>query len=283
MFSSKYALLFVLPLCLFAEKLPDVKGLVARYVAADVEEGKEVKVWPARAGSNPKALVEAAKVQDSQVVPPLLKTVNVNGFQHPALLFSKGAAGEGELLIAEDLLPEGHAERTVFVAYRLLSRNLNGSARVAGFGSNRVEGNADLKVWNFGIELGMNQEQGSFRFNGSFIGPNPGTPYVKGQLMLRAMLQHADGSFSDYLQPSHDFFNITQTLKKGRPQRQLGKILGDFVVGDLHEASVGGAAGQSEYELFELLVYDRELTAEEIQQLLEALNWRYTNPLPEKD
>jgi hypothetical protein len=262
-------------------KMPEMDGLVARYVAQDVktEDGK-VREWPARSGSNPIPLRLMEKVEEGRVVTPELKTVEINAFKHPCVQFASGKEGEVELLKAKALLSDGHKERTVFAVYWLSESSESGAARLGGFGSGQTSEYRDLRVWNFGLDTSSSgKEHGSFRFDGTFVGPQAGNENVTGKVMVRAMVMHADGKFSDYIQPTHDFFRVNRVLNGEKPPKGVGPFPGDFFIGDVHTASQGGEAGAFDWSLFEVQIYDRALKEAEIEQVLKGLNWRYTNPV----
>ncbi|GEM_PF-1947469 len=282
------ALIFVFILALYmpvrvpGQEATVVKGLAARYKASDLDmkPGEAVKTWRPSAGNREVPLVWQQTLRDGKkAVAPTLQMSNIMGFDHRSLYFAPGKRGEMELLLAKDLVADGSRSLTVFLVYRSRTLNTSGGSRIAGFGSTQLDKNASLKVWNIGVDSdAAGLGYGSFRFDGTFVGPHPGKVYPKGQLLIRAVVMKGGNRFTDYIQPAHDFFNIHKVAEWVQPAEKVGPFPGDFLVGDLHEASAGGGAAPHGFELFELQVFDRALAESEVHVVLRNLNWRYTNP-----
>jgi len=267
---------------LTAQDEKNIKGLVASYIASDLnlQPGEAVKRWPASSGSRPEALVWQEKLMGGKkAVAPQFRHSKVMGFPHASLSFRKGNKNEMELMVAKNLVKNGHPDRTVFLVYRSLSFSVSGGSRIAGFGSSQLDPQASLKVWNIGADAdAAGLGYGSLRFDGTFLGPHAGKLYPLDHVLIRAVVMDSGNRFTEYIQPVHDFFQVRKVLDGTTAPKKVGPFSGDFVVGDLHPGSAGGSDSEHAIELFELQVFDRALPEAEVREVLKRLNWRYTNP-----
>ncbi len=263
----------------YAESESALKGYVARYRASSLEDRVEVRKWPSHGGTNPVPLLQVEKPLNGDVSAPSTRTVRIHGFNHRAVRFLKGKRGEGELLEAKGLLPNGHPTRTIFAVYRVHTHSSSWAARLGGFGASRVEEGLEKAVWNFGVDVHGEAKQGSLKFDGERIGPHLSTRFIPGQVILRALVMHDSQTFSEYLQPAHDFIQIKKVLNQAKPSSLLHPIRGHFYLGDLHAESLGGGHGEVILDVFDVTVFDRALGDKQIRSILKELNWQYTNPV----
>ncbi len=256
-----------------------LKGYVARYQAHSLKENARVVTWPSSGGTNPVPLINVERPLNGKSSNAQSVTVRIHHFDHRAVRFGKGKRREGELLEGKDLLPHGHTTRTVFAVYRVHTGSTSWAARFGGFGSSRVQEGLERAVWNFGVDIQGEDRQGSYKFDGDRVGPYLSTPFVPGQVLIRAMVMHDAQTFSDYLQPAHDFFRIRKVLDRVKPTQKLLPISGHFYLGDLHVESLGGGHGEIMLEVLDVAIYDRALDDNVIREILHELNWTYTNPM----
>ncbi len=253
-----------------------IPGLVGWYDASQLAgaDGTPVTRWPDRTDEQNNTVAHDLtphNPDDPDHRDPVLATVNRNGFAFRAVRFAAGANGEFEQLKHDQLVENDDTTRTLIVVYSGGVDNAN--SRPVGFGSKLVGGNpVDKKLWN----LATDGTYGSSRFDGAFIGPYNSPGLTRTDLLLRTAVMHSTNEYSDYISPLNDFFTETRLLDQGSPNNTIGPILGSFHVGDVHNTSPGGGAGAADFDLFEILVYNRVLTDEERQKVNLYLRDKFT-------
>lgn len=257
-----------------------VPGLVGWYDAQTLKgtDGTEITIWPDRTDpqNNRVAhdLTQYTRKPRLDAQAPTLQTVAMNGFDYQAVRFSAGSRNKYEHLRHPRLVPDGHKTRSIVFVYRGGIDFSN--SRPLGFGSTLVNDTLGTKVWNPATD----GNYGSMRFDGAYIGPyTRSTSISRERVLLRTAVMHDNALYSDYIAQLDESFEDTAFLEKAGPNNPVGPIEGSFHVGDVQSNSMGGEEGAADFEIFEIVVYDRVLTDRERQEVQHYLKNKYTHSL----
>jgi arylsulfatase A-like enzyme len=256
-----------------------ISGLVGWYDAQQFTDadGTAVTTWTDRTeGTNTLAqnLTQYTGASGTPVA-PTVQTVLLNGINYRSMRFLAGASGEYEQLKVDNLVSSSNNTRTIITAYKGGVDSPN--SRPVGFGSRLVDGSLTKELWN----LATDGTYGSSRFDGAFIGPYSATGLTRDEFLLRTSVMESKTSFDEFIDELDPSFTDTQRLSSGTPSASLGTVLGSFHVGDVHNSAVGGGNGAANFDILEILVYDRVLTTQERQGVQAYLVSKYTtDPYP---
>jgi hypothetical protein len=256
-----------------------ISGLVGWYDAQTFVEadGAPVTVWGDRTGGTNSSAHDLTQYTGASgiAVTPTVQTVSLNGYSYRAVRFLAGGIAQYEQLKVDDLVSSSNNTRTILLVYRGGVDSPN--SRPVGFGSRLIDGSLTKELWN----LATDGSYGSSRFDGAFIGPYSAPGLTRDEFLLRTAVMESKTSFDEYIDELDPSFADTQRLSNGSPSEALGTVLGSFHVGDVHNSAVGGGNGAAQFDILEILVYDRVLAAQERQDVQAYLKTKYTSdPAP---
>jgi hypothetical protein len=97
--------------------------------------------------------------------------------------------------------------------------------------------------------------------------------------LLRTAVVESAASFSAFIDALDANFEETQVSNSAAPSSGLATISKHFYIGDVHNNAIGGGVGAADFEILEVLVYDRVLTPSERALVQEYLRDKYTRSL----
>ena len=257
-----------------------ITGLVGWYDAQEIAaaDGTAVTSWADKTGGTntvARNLTQVTTGVSGTAVAPTVQTVALNGYSYRALRFVSGNTNEYEQLRVNNLVSSSNNTRTIIAAYKGGVDSPN--SRPVGFGSRLLDGSLTRELWN----LATDGRYGSARFDGAFIGPYNAPGLTRDEFLLRTAVMESQTSFDEFIDELDGSFADTQRLSNSSPSAALATLLGSFHVGDVHNNAIGGGVGAADFDILEILVYDRVLTTQERQEVQAYLVSKYTSdPAP---
>ncbi len=253
-----------------------ISGLVGWYDAQALSgsDGSGVTTWADTTGgtnSTANNLTQNTNPTGTAVA-PTLETVTLNGYNYRSVRFNTLTGDQYEQLKTTDLVTAGDTTRSIVVVYSGGVDDAN--SRPVGFGSTLDEGSlaGNRMTWNLGTD-----GNGTSRFDGAAISSGYGAGLNRTDLLIRTAVMESATSFDEYIDVLDVNFTDSQVLSNGTPSSSLGSVRGHFYVGDIQSTNKGGGAGDADFDVFEILVFDSVLSTSDRQNLQNWLQNKYTS------